>query len=237
MSVVFLLERFACKIRVLLLLLITFYSYTAFSQKGYFNIKLSYSIMGSSSQLKKGMIQSGYTGQPAGGWFIFGPPRDYPYGEKYPSVYLEYGKYVNEKRSFSLLVGLEEPGEAGGYSNATSSYFRVSHKGFLVNPKLNFHAATASFGVGPGLLIFQYNQTRRPDKNTVYSKLLPGLCLSTDLFSNSPKNFKFTVFGALNLYPGFKTKALASNDTGGLEYKPVKVNPSNLQLGFAFRFS
>ena len=214
------------KAAAFLLLLIAFMDNKAFGQKSYFTVRVSYSIRGSSPELKKGMTTSGYPDQPEGGWFLFGPPRDYPYAEKYPSVSIEWGKHTSERRSYSIEAGLEEPGKAGGYSRGGGGYFYINHMGWLLHPKINFHGPNASFGVGPALLHYTYNSN---------SRVLPGVGLSTDFFSNRSKKVKLTVFGALHLYTGFTTRTLPASYIG-LEYKPVKVNPSNLQLGVAFRF-
>ena len=97
--------------KFIFLLLLTGCMFQSISQNSYLKLKVFYALAGTPRELKSGMKDAGLD-QPATVGFTV----TYPRSSKYPSVVLEWGKFMNEKRSISIVAGLQEAGWVKGYN-------------------------------------------------------------------------------------------------------------------------
>lgn len=90
-------KKFVC------LALLTICMLHSISQDCYFKIKAFYAFAGTPRGLKSGMRDAGLD-QPA----TVGITVNYPRSWKFPSLVVELGKFINKKKSISVLAGLQE---------------------------------------------------------------------------------------------------------------------------------
>src|SRR5215204_5585503 len=112
--------------------------------------------------LKSGMEDAGLD-QPATVGFV----TQYPRSSKYPSAVIEWGKFIKDKKSISLLAGLQEAGWVKGYNGMQG--IRIDYINWIINPNLNFHGSGAILSVGPSALFVQYNKYKH-DGGEKYSQ-------------------------------------------------------------------
>jgi len=200
------------------------------SQKSYLKFKISYALAGTPRLLKSGMEDAGLD-QPATVGFV----TQYPRSAKYPSAVLEWGKFIKEKKSISVLAGLQEAGWVKGYNGMQG--IRIDYTNWIINPKLNFHVPGVTWGVGPSALLLQYKKDKH-DFGEKYSqsKLLPGISLSAESVSKKSKGFRIGVFASLNLHPTFDIEPVTVQGNNTAFDFNSKLNPSALNLGFRFQF-
>ena len=79
------------------------------SQDSYLKLKIFYALAGTPRELKSGMRDAGLD-QPATVAVVV----TYPRSSRYPSFVLEGGKFIKEKKSISVLAGLQEAGWVKG---------------------------------------------------------------------------------------------------------------------------
>ena len=200
------------------------------SQKSYLKFKISYALAGTPRLLKSGMEDAGLD-QPATVGFV----TQYPRSAKYPSAVLEWGKFIKEKKSISVLAGLQDAGWVKGYNGMEG--LRIDFAAWIFNPKLNFHRAGATLGVGPSALLLQYKKSKHDyGENYSQSKMLPGISLSAESNSKKTKGFRMGVFASLNLYPTFEIEPVPVEGYNTVFYFNSKLNPTALNLGLRFQF-
>lgn len=200
------------------------------SQDSYLKLKVFYALAGTPRELKSGMRDAGLD-QPATVAFVV----TYPRSSRYPSVVLEGGKFIKEKKSISVLAGLQEAGSVKGYNGMDG--ITIDYVNWIINPKLNFHSSGAILGVGPSALLLQYKKSKHNyGEKYSQSRLLPGISLSAETVSKKQKGFRLGVFASLNLHPTFEIEPvkIESNSTA-FDFNS-KLNPSALNLGFRFQF-
>ena len=200
------------------------------SQKTYLKLKVFYTLAGTPRELKSGMKDAGLD-EPA----TVGAVVSYPRSSRYPSLVLEGGKFIKDRKSISVLAGLQEAGWVKGYNGMEG--IRIDYTNWIINPKLNFHPSGAILGVGPSALWLQYKKSKH-DFGEKYSqsRLLPGISLSAESVSKKQKGFRPGVFASLNLHPTFEIEPVKVESNSTAFYFQSKLNPSALNLGFHFRF-
>jgi hypothetical protein len=202
----------------------------ATSQKSYVKLKVFYVLAGTPRELKSGMKEAGLD-QPA----TVAAVVEYPRSARYPSLIIEAGKMIREKKSISVLAGLQEAGWVKGYNG--NSGIRLDYTNWIINPKLNFHRHATIFGIGPSALLLQYKKNNH-DFGEKYnqSKLLPGISLSAESVSKKTSGFRMGIFTSLNLHPTFEIKPVKVENNFSSFYFQSDVNPSALNLGLRFQF-
>jgi hypothetical protein len=216
--------------KCVLLLLLFFSMLYSTSQKSYLKLKVFYALAGTPRELKSGMEDAGLN-QPATVAVVV----TYPRSSRYPSLVVEWGKFINGKKSISVLAGLQEAGWVKGYNGMDG--IRIDYANWIINPKLNFHRSAAILGVGPSALLLQYKKSKH-DFGEKYSqsKLLPGISLSAESVSKKLKGFRMGVFTSLNLYPTFEIEPVkVENNVTSFNFQS-DLNPSALNLGLHFQF-
>jgi hypothetical protein len=224
LGIIFFMKKF------IFLLLLFFCMLHSISQKSYLKLKVFYALAGTPRELKSGMEDAGLDQSATVGAVV-----TYPRSSRYPSVVLEGGKFINEKKSISVLAGLQEAGWVKGYNGMQG--IRIDYDNWIINPKLNFHRSAAILGVGPSALLLQYKKDKH-DFGEKYSqtKLLPGISLSAETVSKKSKGFRIGVFTSLNLHPTFEIESVKVESNGTVFDFQSDLNPSALDLGLRFQF-
>jgi len=200
------------------------------SQDSYFKLKVFYALAGTPRELKSGMRHAGLD-KPATVAFVVKYPRSW----KYPSLVVEWGKFINEKKSISVLAGLQEAGWVKGYNGLQG--IRIDYANWIINPKLNFHRPGAILGVGPSALLLQYKKYKR-NFGQKYSqeKVLPAISLSAESVSKKSKGFRMGVFASLNIHPTFEIEPVPVESNNSAFNFNSNLNPSALNFGLHFKF-
>lgn len=202
------------------------------AQKGYIKLRGSVTIGGSTSAIMKGMDEAGYNAKGVSNFF-FGGSTDYPAKFKTPSIYIEGGIYIKEKRSISLLAGVEDAGDVDGQSYSSAGA-HLHHKGYVLSPRINFHRRASLLGFGPALMLYNYSDVTN-STTPKGRKTLPGASITVETLFRGKRNCSMGVFSTLNLYTGSTIQIISSSATLGAGQQ-CTVNPSNLQAGLFFRY-
>jgi hypothetical protein len=216
--------------KYLLLILPTLCALHSISQTSYLKLKVFYAIGGTPRELKQGMKDAGLD-KPA----TVGFTATYPRSSKTPSAVLEGGKFISEKKSVSVIAGLQEAGWVKGYNGMQG--LRIDYINWIVNPKFNFHGKGAVFGAGFSALLANYKRNKHDFAEPYnHSRVLPGISLDAESVSKKTKGFRWGVFASLNLYSSFEMEPTKVESNGVSFYFKSDINPSSLNMGLRFQF-
>src|SRR5690349_2957393 len=112
--------------KYLLLVLPILCALQSISQGSYLKLKVFYAIAGTPRKIKSGMRDAGLD-EPA----TVGATVTYPRSAKAPSAVLEGGKFINDKKSISVVAGLQEAGWVKGYNGMQG--LRIDYINWIVN--------------------------------------------------------------------------------------------------------
>lgn len=219
------------RVRFLLLTCVLLFAVQVNGQESYFSFKVSYPVIGTPRELKSGLREADF-----GNSTTVGFTQDFPYAVKYPSVVVEWGKYIKEKTSISVLAGLQEAGFVRGY-NTNRGGIRFNYTNWVVNPKLNFHRSAAILGLGPSALLLTYNRHHDYQSDDYKpTRVLPGVSLSAETVAKKKKGYRMGFFSALNLHPSFDIEPALIRSNSQVTTFRSRLNPSSLLVGLRLQF-